>query len=55
VFASGQNLWEASKMFKYLEPDVSGFDKNDGSPQFEDQGKGYPFSRTFSFGFNVTF
>lgn len=55
VFASGQNLWEATKMFKYLEPDVSGFDKNDGSPQFEDQGKGYPFSRTFSFGFNVTF
>ncbi len=55
VFASGQNLWEATSMFKYIDPDITGKDKNNGEPELSDAGRVYPFSRTFSFGLSVTF
>jgi len=55
LFASGQNLWEATKMFKYIDPDITGKDKNNGEPELSDAGRVYPFSRTFSFGLSVTF
>ena len=53
VFASGQNLWEATGLYKYLDPDATGNRNNDGS-MVERMTK-YPFCRTYSFGVNVTF
>ena len=53
VFASGQNLWEATGLYKYLDPDATGNRKKDG--EMEDRMTKYPFCRTYSFGINVTF
>ena len=55
VFVSGQNLWEATGLYKYLDPDVVGSRKDDGSLAVKDGGKVYPFTRSYSFGINVTF
>lgn len=55
VYFSGQNLWEATGLYKYLDPDVVGARNNDGSLSAVDGGRVYPFSRTYSFGINVTF
>ena len=53
IFASGQNLWEATGLYKYLDPDATGNRKKDG--EMEDRMTKYPFCRTYSFGINVTF
>lgn len=53
VFASGQNLWEATGLYKYLDPDSTGDTKDDGS--LEERMTKYPFCRSYSFGINVTF
>lgn len=55
VFVSGQNLFEITKMYKYMDPDITGKDKNNGEPELSDAGRVYPFSRTISFGLNLTF
>ena len=55
VYVSGQNLWEATGLYKYLDPDVVGSRKDDGSLATEDGGRVYPFTRSYSFGINVTF
>ncbi len=55
VYASGQNLWEATGLYKYLDPDVVGSRKNDGSLATDSGGRVYPFTRAYSFGINVTF
>ena len=54
VYVSGQNLWEATSLFKYMDPDVVGSRKNDGSLNNTDA-RVYPFTRSYSFGINVTF
>ncbi|MFC3198284.1 TonB-dependent receptor [Parapedobacter deserti] len=43
IFASGENLFEATKLMKYLDPEIAG---NNTS---------YPFQRTYSFGLNLNF
>lgn len=53
VFVSGQNLWEATKLYKYLDPDITGKRKNNGD--LDTDGKVYPFSRTYAVGLNLTF
>jgi hypothetical protein len=53
IFASGQNLWEATGLYKYLDPDATGDTKDDGS--LEERMTKYPFCRSYSFGINVTF
>lgn len=53
VFVSGQNLWEATDFFKYVDPDMTGSAKANG--QFEGDMKAYPFCRSYSFGVNLTF
>ena len=55
VYFSGQNLWEATGLFKYLDPDVVGARNNSGDLSAADQGRVYPFTRSYSFGLNVTF
>lgn len=60
VFASGQNLWVGTKLFKYLDPDIvstrqSNSKDNKLVGNLTSDGKAYPFSRTFSFGINLTF
>lgn len=66
VYVSGQNLWEATGLYKYLDPDVVGSrnsstTKSDGSATTvgslatEAGGRVYPFTRSYSFGINVTF
>ena len=53
VFVSGQNLWEATDFFKYVDPDMTGSANNKGV--FEGDMKAYPFCRSYSFGVNLTF
>lgn len=53
VFASGQNLWEASKLFEFLDPDIVG--NRNSSGDLDTDGRAYPFSRAYSFGINLTF
>lgn len=55
VYFSGQNLWEATGLFKYLDPDIVGARKDDGKLSAADGGRVYPFTRSYSFGINVTF
>lgn len=59
VFASGQNLWVGTKLFKYLDRilsvHVSPTPKTINWWVILPDGKAYPFSRTFSFGINLTF
>ena len=59
VFFSAQNLWEATGLYKYVDPDMTG-----NTYQSQDDGmvgtlnsdlKSYPFCRSFSFGINLTF
>ena len=66
IFFSAQNLWEATGMYKYLDPDMTGSanqsvtDAN-GNTNPTNLGvvtgdmKSYPFCRSFSFGINLTF
>lgn len=51
VFASGANLWEASGLPPFLNPEQTGTNV-DGS---NNEGKVYPFSRSYSCGVNLTF
>lgn len=53
VFVSGQNLWEATRLFKYLDPDA--MTKSDNVGSLTADGKVYPFTRTYSFGLNLSF
>ena len=53
VFFSAQNLWEATGLYKYLDPDMTGSTNNQGA--MTGDMKNYPFCRTFSFGVNLTF
>ena len=53
VFVSGQNLWEATDFFKYVDPDMTG--STDALGQFGGDMKAYPFCRSYSFGVNLTF
>ena len=55
VFVSGQNLWEATGLYKYLDPDAVGRRDNNGNLKVDDNGSVYPFTRSYSFGINVTF
>ena len=60
VFASGQNLWVGTKLFKYLDPDIVSTrrSKTDGdnlAGTLTSDGKAYPFSKTYSVGINLTF
>lgn len=59
IFASGQNLFVGTKLFKYLDPDIVSnrrTDSKDGQVgALNADGKVYPFSRTYSFGINLTF
>lgn len=62
VYVSGQNLWEATGLYKYLDPDVVGSRKSStsssstvGDLATESGGRVYPFTRSYSFGINVTF
>jgi hypothetical protein len=42
IYFSGENLFEFTKLFKYLDPENL-------------EGDGYPFQRTFSLGLSLTF
>ncbi len=53
VFVSGQNLWEATDFFKYIDPDMTGSTNNQG--RYTGDAKAYPFCRSYSFGVNLTF
>ena len=55
VFVSGQNLWEATGLYRYLDPDAVGRRNNNGDLNLSDNGSVYPFTRSYSFGINVTF
>lgn len=66
VYVSGQNLWEATGLYKYMDPDVAGSrqtsTKNSngstvvlGELAMDSAGRVYPFTRSYSFGINVTF
>ncbi len=59
VFASGQNLWVGTKLFKYLDPDIVSTRRSnsDGGMvgNLLSDGKAYPFSKTYSIGVNLTF
>lgn len=55
VYFSGQNLWEATGLFKYLDPDIVGARNDKGELSAVDGGRVYPFTRSYSFGINVTF
>lgn len=59
IFASGQNLFVGTKLFKYLDPDIVSnrrTDSKDGQVgALNADGKVYPFSRSYSFGINLTF
>lgn len=60
VFASGQNLWVGTKLYKYLDPDIvttrrANSKDNKIVGDLNADGKVYPFSRTYSFGINLTF
>ena len=53
VFVSGQNLWEATGLYKYVDPDMTGKAKANGD--MDTDLKNYPFCRSYSFGINLTF
>ena len=61
VFFSAQNLWEATGMYKYVDPDMTASANQttaNGTTNlgvFTGDMKGYPFCRSFSFGVNLTF
>ena len=59
VFFSGQNLWEATGLYKYVDPDMTGntYQKSsDGMVgTLNSDMKSYPFCRSYSFGINLTF
>lgn len=66
VYVSGQNLWEATGLYKFMDPDVVGSRQNAtkdsngnnvtlGSLATDSNGRVYPFTRSYSFGINVTF
>lgn len=61
VFFSAQNLWEATGLYKYLDPDMTGSTYQNTDYGTANVGtmsgdmKSYPFCRTFSFGINLTF
>ena len=61
VFFSAQNLWEATGLYKYLDPDMTGstYQNTDNGANkvgtISGDMKSYPFCRTFSFGINLTF
>jgi TonB-linked SusC/RagA family outer membrane protein len=53
IYASGQNLWEATKFFKYLDPDAMG--RTNTAGLVDADGKIYPFTRVYSLGVNLSF
>jgi hypothetical protein len=53
VFFAGQNLWEATKMHKPLDPEVEY--NNDTGLERNDLTQEYYFQRTFSLGVKVSF
>lgn len=53
VYVSGQNLWETTKLYKYIDPDALSKRTNKGD--LNSDGKIYPFTRSYSFGVNLTF
>ncbi|MCD8184463.1 MAG: TonB-dependent receptor [Bacteroides sp.] len=60
IFASGENLFVGTKLFKYLDPDIVGNRRTDSTEgkkvgDLDSDGKVYPFSRSYSFGINLTF
>ena len=55
IFFSGQNLFEVTGLYKYTDPDIVGSRKDNGDLAVADGGKVYPFTRSYSFGINVTF
>lgn len=59
IFASGENLFVGTKLFKYLDPDIVGNRRSDSKEghhvgELNADGKVYPFSRSYSFGINLT-
>ena len=57
VFFSGQNLWEATGLYKYVDPDMTGNTNQTGTNvgNMNSDMKSYPFCRSYSFGINLTF
>lgn len=57
VFFSGQNLWEATGLYKYVDPDMTGSTNQSGTNvgTMSSDMKSYPFCRSYSFGINLTF
>ena len=59
IFASGANLFVGTKLFKYLDPDIVSNRRTDSKEAMvgatNADGKVYPFSRSYSFGINLTF
>lgn len=59
IFFSAQNLWEATGLYKYVDPDMTGntYQKSsDGMVgTLNSDLKSYPFCRSYSFGINLTF
>lgn len=60
VFFSGQNLWEATGLYKYVDPDMAGGVRSKSSNEgmigtLSSDMKDYPFCRSYSFGLNLTF
>ncbi len=59
VFFSGQNLWEATGLYKYVDPDMTGnmhqSSKDGMVGTLNTDMKNYPFCRSYSFGINLTF
>lgn len=57
IFFSAQNLWEATGLYKYVDPDMTGNTNQSGTNvgTMNSDLKNYPFCRTYSFGINLTF
>lgn len=57
IFFSGQNLWEATGLYKHVDPDMTGNTYQSGSNvgTLNSDLKAYPFCRSYSFGLNLTF
>ena len=57
MFFSGQNLWEATGLYKYVDPDMTGSTNQSGTNvgTMSSDMKSYPFCRSYSFGINLTF
>lgn len=53
IFASAQNLFEITGLYKYVDPDMTGKAKANG--EMDTDLKNYPFCRSYSFGINLTF